>query len=40
MQGNQHPLHKNIEDIIPMEEFGTDPITYYNEFLAILDGEE
>ena len=40
MQGNHHPLHNNIEEVIPMEEFGTDPITYYNEFLAILDGEE
>jgi hypothetical protein len=40
MQGNQHPLHNNIEEVIPMEDFGTDPITYYNEFLSILDGEE
>ena len=38
MQGNEHPLHDNLENIIPMTEFGSDPMNYYNQFLNILEG--
>jgi hypothetical protein len=37
-QGNEHPLHDNLENIIPMTEFGSDPMSYYNQFLNILEG--
>ena len=38
MQGNEHPLHDNLEKIVPMTEFGDDPMGYYNQFLNILEG--
>jgi hypothetical protein len=38
MQGNDHPLHNNLEKIIPMAEFESDPMSYYTQFLNILKG--
>jgi len=37
MQGAYHPLHNNIHEIIPMEEFGTDAESYYSQFLDMLE---
>lgn len=37
MQGAYHPLHNNVEEIVPMEEFGTTAEAYYSQFLDMLD---
>jgi hypothetical protein len=37
MQGAEHPLHNNIEEIVPLEEFGTSAEAYYSQFLDMLD---
>jgi len=37
MQGSEHPLHRNVEEIVPMEEFGTTAEAYYSQFLDMLD---
>jgi len=39
MQGAEHPLHRNVEEIVPMEEFGTTAEAYYAQFLDMLDEE-
>lgn len=37
MQGLEHPLHQNVEEIIPMEQVGTTVEDYYAQFLNMLD---